>query len=324
MYNLHSFGHMIGDDVRIHAYAKALEHSVKPGMTVVDLGAGTGILSMLACRYGAAKVHAIELSDCASVGRELSAANGFADRIEWHHKNSFDVTLPERADLLVADLRGKLPFLRNNIATLADARDRFLAPAGVLIPQRDSCWVALAESPELETESVRPWKDNHFDFDWQPAIKRLSNRWHGTSLKPETLISDSAQWCSLDYRTISDPNAGSEVILTANRDATAHGFYVWFDAELTESVRYSGGPEGPSPFVYGAAFFPFSEAVKMSAGTTARIHISARFMDGDYIWAWRTQINEHRFRQSTFNSIPLDNEILRQAAKRIADNPSLA
>lgn len=315
MYDLHSFGRMIGDDVRIHAYAKALEHSVKPGMTVVDLGAGTGIFSMLACRYGAAKVHAIELSDCASVGRELSAANGFADRIEWHHKKSFDVTITERADLLVADIRGRLPFFGNNIETLADARDRFLAPAGTLIPRRDSCWVALAESPDLATELTRPWKDNHFDFKWQPAIKRLTNRWHGTSLKPETLISDSAQWCSLDYRTISDPNAGGEVTVTANRDATAHGFYLWFDAELTEDVSYSGGPEGPSPSVYGAAFFPFSEPVKVSAGTSASIHISARLMDGDYVWGWNTRIADHHFRQSTFNSLPLDNEILRRAAK---------
>jgi type I protein arginine methyltransferase len=312
MYDLYSFGHMVSDDVRIHAYAKALEQSVKPGMTVVDLGAGTGIFSMLACRYGAKKVHAIE----------LTAANGFADRIEWHHHKSFDVTLPEPADLLVADIRGRLPFLRNNISTLADARDRFLAPAGVLIPQRDTCWAALAESPELEIEATRPWENNHFDFDWQPARKRLANCWYGTSLRPEALISDSSKWCTLDYRTISDPSAEGEVTLTANRDAVAHGFFVWFDAELTDDVRYSAGPEGPSPCVYGAAFFPFTDPVKISAGTSARISIAARFLGDDYVWMWSTRINDHHFRQSTFNSIPLDNEILRRAAKLAANDKS--
>lgn len=322
MYNLHSFGHMISDDVRVHAYARALEQSVKPGMTVVDLGAGTGIFSMLACRYGAEKVHAIELSDCVSVGRELTAANGFADRIVWHHRDSHEVTLPEPADLLVADIRGLLPFVGNSIATLTDARDRLLAPGGILIPQRDTCWAALAESPELEMDSTRPWRGNHFDFDWQPARKRLANRLHGTTVKPENLISDSGQWCSLDYRSIRDPSVGGEIILTAKRDAIAHGLYVWFDAELTDSVRFSAGPEGPSPSVYGAAFLPFSEPVKISAGTLAHIIISAKLVNENYVFIWRTRINEHSFHQSTFNSLPLDNEILRRAAKRNDEDPS--
>ena len=322
MYDLYDFGHMIGDDVRVHAYAQALEQSIKPGMTVVDLGAGTGIFSMLACRFGAKKVHAIELADCASIGRELTAVNGFADRIEWHHSKSFDVSIPEPADLLVSDIRGRLPFLENNIATLADARDRLLSPEGILIPQRDTCWIALAESAELEGEATRPWKENHFDFDWEPARKRLANRWYGTPLKPETLVSDSAQWCTLDYRTISDPSAEGEVTVTANRDAIAHGFFVWFDAELTDGVRYSAGPEGPSPSVYGAAFFPLPEPVKVSAGTPARISIAARFVGDNYVWTWNTRIDEHRFRQSSFHSRPLDNEILRRAAKRIDANES--
>lgn len=324
MYNLHSFGHMISDDVRVHAYAKALEQSVKSGMTVVDLGAGTGIFSMLACRYGAKKVHAIELSDCVAVGRELSVANVFSDRIVWHHGNSFEVTLPEPADLLVADIRGLLPFVRNSIATLIDARDRLLRPGGIFIPQRDTCWAALAESPELEMEATRPWRGNHFDFDWQPACKRLANRLHSTTVKPENLISDSAQWCTLDYRTIHDPSVEGEIILTVKRDAIAHGLYVWFDAELTDSVRFSAGPEGPSPSVYGAAFLPFSEPVKTSAGTRARISIAAKSVSGNYLFIWRTQIGEHYFHQSTFNSLPLDNKILRRAAKRYAGDPSFA
>jgi type I protein arginine methyltransferase len=320
MYDLHSFGNMIGDDVRINSYAKALEQSVKPGMTVVDLGAGTGIFSMLACRYGAAKVHAIELSDCVSVGRELTAANGFSDHILWHHSKSFDVTLPEQADLLVADIRGRLPFFANNIETLADARDRFLAPGGILIPQRDTCWAALVESPELEMAATRPWKVNHFGFDWEPARNRLANGLHGTPLKPETLISDSAQWCSLDYRTIIDPSSEGEVTLTANRDAVAHGFFVWFDAELTDSVRFSAGPEGPSPIVYGAVFLPFIEPVNIRAGTQARISIAAKFVGGNYVFMWRTRINDHCFNQSTFHSLPLDHDILRRAAKRAAED----
>lgn len=318
MYDLHRFGQMIADDVRIRAYARALEETVKPGMTVVDLGAGPGVLSMLACRFGAARVHAIDLSDCTSVGRELSAANGFGDRIEWHHADSMKVSLDQPADLLVADIRGSLPFLRNNLLTLADARDRLLADGGILIPLEDRCYAALAEAPECYAEATRPWKDNHFDFNWGPAEARLANLWRRYDVDPELLISAPAHWCKLDYRTLSEPDVDGRLKLTVERDAVAHGFFLWFDAALTETVRFSGGPAGPRPVVYGAGFFPFPEPVKVAAGDPAIVDLSARLVGDDYVWVWRSALGGRRFRQSTFQGMPLDNEILRRAAHKAA------
>ena len=70
MYSLAGYGKMIADKVRMDAYSQALRRAVKPGSVVVDIGAGTGICAMLACRFGARKVYAIEPDDAIHVARD--------------------------------------------------------------------------------------------------------------------------------------------------------------------------------------------------------------------------------------------------------------
>ena len=55
----------------------ALEKHVKPGMRVVDLGCGSGILSIAALKLGAAEAKAIDIDDkCINVAYENAAMNG--------------------------------------------------------------------------------------------------------------------------------------------------------------------------------------------------------------------------------------------------------
>src|SRR6185436_9675744 len=89
---------------RLDRFAKALAATIRPGDVVVDLGAGSGILSVLACRAGARRVYAVEDTDAVSIARPLIAATPFRDRIEFVHAKSFEISLPERADVLVADV----------------------------------------------------------------------------------------------------------------------------------------------------------------------------------------------------------------------------
>ena len=89
---------------RLDQFAAAIAARVKPGDTVVDLGAGSGILSFLACRAGARRVYAIEAGASLEFARLLAAQNGFLDRIEFIGKPSTQVVLPERVDAIVGDI----------------------------------------------------------------------------------------------------------------------------------------------------------------------------------------------------------------------------
>src|SRR6478672_588168 len=154
MYGLEGYGKMLADTIRLDAYLEALRVSIVPGCVVLDLGAGPGVLSLYACRWGARRVFAVEPGDSIQIARELAAANGYGDRIITIQDVSSNLTLPELADVIVADLRGTLPFFSRSISTMMDARDRLLTPVGVLIPQRDVIRGTVVEEPELYRKRI--------------------------------------------------------------------------------------------------------------------------------------------------------------------------
>src|SRR3954468_18571298 len=95
MYSVADYGGMVGDRDRLEAFATALERTVKKGSVVADIGAGTGIFSVLACKLGARRVFALEPGDVFGILKEVIAENGCADRVECIQALSTEVTLPE-------------------------------------------------------------------------------------------------------------------------------------------------------------------------------------------------------------------------------------
>src|SRR5688500_17948717 len=100
---------MLADRVRMDAYEAALARVVRPGSVVLDIGTGTGMMALIACRLGARRVYAVDPGDSVHLARAVARSAGFADRIELIQDVSTRVELPERADVVVSDLRGVLP-----------------------------------------------------------------------------------------------------------------------------------------------------------------------------------------------------------------------
>ena len=137
MYSITNFGAMIADRTRMHAFAEAMRRVITPGSVVIDLGAGPGLFALLACRFGARRVYAIEPADVIQVAREIAAANGLADRIEFIQAMSTDATVPERADVIVSDIGGVMPWFQAHLPSIADARRRLLKQQPCKVRQRD-------------------------------------------------------------------------------------------------------------------------------------------------------------------------------------------
>ncbi len=320
MYSIYNYGQMIADRVRMAAYLQAIRQTVRPNSVVVDIGTGTGIFALLACKFGARRVYAIEPEDAIQVAREIAIANGYANRIEFIQELSTRVTPVEQADVVVSDLRGGLPWFQYHIPAIIDARKRFLAPGGILIPERDTLWATVVEARHEYDRYVDPWDRNADGFDMSAARRIVTNTWRKAKVAPEQFLTKPQCWATLDYETLDDPDISSDINWTIVRNGRGHGLSVWFDAILVDGVGFSNAPG--STALYGTAFFPWLAAVSLCVGDTVSVKLSAKLVGQDYIWGWNTIVLEQgdpgrtkaNFKQSTFYGVPLSAATLRTAA----------
>jgi protein arginine N-methyltransferase 1 len=317
-YTIRGHGAMLADRVRMDAYAAALEQVVRPGCVVLDIGTGTGMMALIACRLGARKVYAVDPGEAIHLARAAARAAGFADRMELIQDVSTRVDLAERADVVVSDLRGVLPVFEQHVASIADARDRLLAPGGVLVPRMDTLYAAPVEAEEEHRRITEPWEGHARGFDLSTPRRAALNTWTKARIGPAQLLAEPQSWGALDYRTVRDPELRGTVRWRASRAGTVHGIAAWFHAELAEGIGFTTGPEGPET-VYGTAFFPLLQPVQVEAGDAVEVELQARLVGEEYVWVWNTRVEgaagvKAHFRQSTFLSQPARAADLRKRA----------
>jgi protein arginine N-methyltransferase 1 len=314
MYSLHFYGQMIADAQRMEAYAAALRAVVQPDSVVMDLGCGPGVFAVLACKLGARRVYAVEPENVIGLAREIAAANGCADRIEFFDKLSTEITLPEPASVIVSDLRGVLPWFEQHIPSIIDTRTRLLARGGVLIPRRDILWAALVEAPAQYSELVGPWQENAFDLDLSAGERLITNNWRKTHVEPEQFLAEPVCWTTIDYYEVESPDIHARVSWQVARNGTAHGVAVWFDSELVDGIRISNHPAAPK-MIYGAGLFPFPQPVEVMEGEHIEFRLAADLVHDGYVWRWETDFPKASFKQSTFYGVPLSAAQLRKSAQ---------
>jgi ribosomal protein L11 methyltransferase PrmA len=323
MYSISAYGAMIDDTARIDAIVRALRRVVTPESVVVDIGTGTGILALLACQLGARRVYAIEPDDAIEVARTTAAANGYADRIECIQALSTAATLPERADVVVSDIGGVLPWLKQHLLTIIDARARLLAPGGALIPCRDTLWMALVDSPELYRGSSEPWDRRPYGLDLTSARWLAINAWRQVTINESQLLTPATRVMSIDYNTVAGADLNVTAEWTISRGGTAYGFAAGIDRILVDGVGFSNAPDCvdrlPAGSIYRPGFFPWPSPVPLTPGDVVTIQLGAVLVGEDYVWRWQSEVRnaasaevKARFDQSTFHGIPLTADRLRR------------
>ncbi len=320
MYTITDYGQMIADRLRMGAYADALRRLVGPTSVVVDVGTGTGVFALIAAQLGARQVYAIEPSDVIELARKFARSNGVANRIKFIQGHSQDVDLPERADIIVSDLRGALPLFADHLTAIIDARRRFLAAGGTLIPENDTLWAALVNAEQLYRVYADPWQSQQLDIDLSSGLEMALNQHRKAQITSRQLCVQPQRWAELDYGRISTPNAAANLRWTLQQDNEVHGFTVWFDSSLAGDIGLSNAPGNPE-LIYGQTFFPWLEPVKLRREDTVDVLLEARLVGGEYVWRWDSIIRDAQgqaraeFKQSTFFAMPLSPTRLRGQAE---------
>jgi ubiquinone/menaquinone biosynthesis C-methylase UbiE len=315
LYNYAGYCAMLTDEIRMKAFIDALKNAITPESIVLEIGTGLGSFAILACQLGAKKVYAVEPNVLVNLAKENAIANGVADKIEFIEKMSTDIDLPEKADILICDLRGGLPIFESGIATIIDARQRLLKPNGVMMPRQDKIFLAISEAETFYKENVTDYAKDFFDIKMPSSRRMLTSNMLNIREQKETILTEEKLIATLDYQTIEDLNVVANIELKFQQNGTAHGLRLWFESQIADNIFTNNSPKNP-PMVYASSFFPLENPIKIEAGDKAKIAISALFEKSDYSWIWNTQILSENgeikadFKQSNMNGLIISPSIL--------------
>lgn len=134
---------MVKDQRRMDTYRRVISRSVKDKV-VLEVGTGAlAPLSRMCVEAGAAKVYAIEANPkAAEMARRGLARDGLADKVEVIQGFSYDVTLPERAEVLVHEVVGNMGKDEGMARIVHDAKRRLLRDDALILPEH--CAVRVA------------------------------------------------------------------------------------------------------------------------------------------------------------------------------------
>ncbi|RXG51710.1 Protein arginine N-methyltransferase 1 [Armadillidium vulgare] len=176
---------MIKDEPRTQAYKDAIfknEHLFKDKI-VMDVGAGTGILSLFAAKAGAKKVLAVEGSKIAEYIPLIAKENGYADIIQVFHCKVEDVSLDmeEKVDIIISEWMGFYLLHEAMLSSVLYARDQFLSDEGILFPSNAKLYVSPCSMENYFNEHFYFW-DNVYGFNMR-SLKNYAHK--GKQTKPE-------------------------------------------------------------------------------------------------------------------------------------------
>ncbi|XOV66433.1 MAG: tetratricopeptide repeat protein [Fluviicola sp.] len=271
---------MLADTSRNEAYDKAISAAVQPGHHVLDIGTGSGLLSMIAARAGAKEITAVEMEkDLADVARLVIADNNYQDHITVYERRSTALVvgkeMKERADMVVSEIldagllgEAVLPSLRHAWANL-------LKKDAICIPKAADVKAVIIQSDDFKR--VNPVGDiqgfdlsafNHFREDATQFVQ------HSNEIK-SVHLSEVFSVLSVDFynlpkqATPENPNTHSlEVEIT--KEGCVHGVMFWFDLHVDEHIIMSSGPDGELVH-WGQAIRMFEDEQEVQPGDVIRL-----------------------------------------------------
>jgi len=278
--HLHLHRVMLRDAFRTNAFKAALKKAVKPGDVVLDVGAGTGILSFLAMDAGAGKVYAVEPTPVAEVARRIAAENGWGEKVKVINSRVEDAELDEKVDLIVFEWLGAMGNDENMYGIFLDARDRWLKPGGKMVPEHVTAWMCPVEDGELAAEREF-WLGRPYGVEMESiwGESRDEFRYGSNHIREANLLAEPRELWSFDSYADTCARAKSEytaeVAFVATREGGVDGLAAWFGCRLFGDVRLDNSPSAPVNH-WGRLVLPLDRACFVEKGDEMQVRMTAR------------------------------------------------
>ncbi|KAL6568799.1 putative protein arginine N-methyltransferase 6 [Orobanche hederae] len=237
------------DRVRTETYRNAIfQHQERiAGKVVVDVGCGTGILSIFCAQAGARRVYAVDASDIAVQVEVVIVVHCILMSLK-------DVEIEDEVDIIVSEWMGYMLLYESMLGSVITARDRWLKPGGLILPSFATLYMAPVSHPDRYSESIDFWR-NVYGIDMsvmmplakqcafeEPSIEIIS----GENVLTWPHVVKHVDCCTITIHELESISTGFK--FKSMMRAPFHGFAFWFDVEFGVPATYSSGNNAPPPY----------------------------------------------------------------------------
>ena len=241
---------MLNDKQRNEVYESAIREAVDENKTVLDVGTGSGLLSMLSARAGAKKIFTCEMvRPIAQVARNVISANGFSDRIKVINKKSNElvigVDIPYKLDLLITETIDSALIGEGIIPIIRHAKANLLKENAEIIPRGAKVFAALLESQDI-------YGLNHADtacgLDVSPFNNLSTKGAYPVRLNAfkHRFLCESFEICEFDFKLEKLTPRNFAIPIPKSQSGICHAVAFWFDLYLDEKTVFTSSPLNPT------------------------------------------------------------------------------
>lgn len=261
---------MLSDKVRTETYRDAILNNQETfkGKVVLDLGCGTGILSMFSATAGAKKVYALDQSEIIYHAIDIVRENNLQDTITLVKGRLEDTKLEEKVDIIVSEWMGYFLLFEGMLDSVIYARDHCLKPGGLLLPNR--CNMSIVANGDVDTHKklIDYWSDVYgykMNCMKSEVVREASIDVVGSKhiLSEPSIIKDiDINTCNIDVMDFT-----SEFKLPITKDGTLTSLVGYFDTffELPNATEFSTGPH-KTPTHWKQTVFYFRDCKEVKVG----------------------------------------------------------
>lgn len=240
---------MLKDVVRTKTYQNVIYKNtfLFKDKVVLDVGAGTGILSLFCAKAGAKHVYAVECSQMADMAQEIVKANNFSNVITVMKGKIEDIDLPvSQVDIIISEWMGYFLLYENMLNTVLYARDKWLVPNGLVLPDKAALYLTAIEDAEYKEDKIEFW-NNVYGFDMS-CIRKQSMMEPLVDTVDQNQIVTNCQLLktmNISKMTAGDASFTAPFKLVAERDDYIHALVAYFDVTFSVCHKMTGFSTGP-------------------------------------------------------------------------------
>ena len=154
-----------------------------------------------------------------------------------------EVVLPvEKVDIIISEWMGYFLLYESMLDTVLYARDRYLAPGGLILPDKATMRMAFIEDEEYKEEKIGFW-NNVYGFDMTCIQELAMLEPLVDSVNAKAICTTEPNFFAIDILTVTkeELDFNQSFLVIATRDEYAHALVVYFDIFFSQShkVRYT-------------------------------------------------------------------------------------